>query len=58
MSRAGTGDVPDISAKRSRTTVIERRPQDRAGTEVDVAPVFPTASELSFRPPWACSPDA
>ena len=44
MSRAGTGDVPDISAKRSRTTakrsrttVIERRPQDRAGTEVDVA---------------------
>ena len=37
MSRAGTGDVPDISAKRSRTTVIERRPQDRAGTEVDGA---------------------
>ena len=37
MSRAGMGDVPDISAKRSKTTVIERRPQDRAGTEVDVA---------------------
>ncbi|CAN0347195.1 unnamed protein product [Ascophyllum nodosum] len=37
MFRAGTGDVPDISAKRSRTTVMERRPQDRAGTEVDVA---------------------